>query len=40
MHATPQVAALAANNHQDFCAHVAQAHIQTMASGGQPPVYK
>jgi len=35
-----QVAALAANNHKDFCSHVGQANIQTMACGGQPPVYK
>ena len=34
------VAALAANNHKDFCAHMGQAHISTMASGGQPPMYK
>jgi hypothetical protein len=34
------VAALAANNHKDFCAHMGQAHIMTMASGGQPPMYK
>lgn len=34
------MAALAANNHRDFCAHVAQANLVTMASGGQPPAYK
>jgi hypothetical protein len=34
------VAALAANNHQDFCAHMGQAGINTMASGGQAPAYK
>lgn len=34
------VAALAANNHRDFCEHVAQAYLLTMASGGQGGVYK
>jgi hypothetical protein len=34
------LAALAANNHQDFCAHMGQAGINTMASGGQAPAYK
>lgn len=34
------VAAFAANQHKDFCAHMAQANIMTMASGGQPPMYR
>mmetsp|Transcript_32786 Transcript_32786/g.83214 ORF Transcript_32786/g.83214 Transcript_32786/m.83214 type:complete len:924 (-) Transcript_32786:319-3090(-) len=34
------LAALAANAHKDFTAHVAQAYIQTIASGGQQPTYK
>ncbi|GBF87867.1 beta-adaptin A [Raphidocelis subcapitata] len=34
------VSALAANAHNDFCAHVAQGNIHTMACGGQPPAYK
>lgn len=34
------VAALAANGHKDFGAHMGQANVSTMASGGQPPVYK
>jgi hypothetical protein len=34
------VAALAASGHKDFCAHMQQAHIMTMASGGQPPMYR
>jgi hypothetical protein len=34
------LAALAANGHKDFCTQMGQAHIATMASGGQPPMYK
>lgn len=34
------VTALAANNHRDFCSHMTQAYINTMASGGTPPTYK
>lgn len=34
------VAALGANNHKDFCAHVGQANVFTMACGGQAPMYK
>lgn len=34
------VAAMAANGHKDFCSHMGQANIYTMASGGQPPAYK
>jgi hypothetical protein len=34
------VAALAANGHKDFCSHMGQANISTMASGGQPPMYR
>lgn len=34
------VAALAQNNHKDFCAHMGQANILTMACGGAPPMYK
>lgn len=34
------VAAMAANGHKDFCAHMGQANVSTMASGGAPPVYK
>lgn len=34
------VAAMAANGHKDFCAHMGQANVSTMASGGQPPAYK
>ncbi|MEW5316344.1 MAG: hypothetical protein WDW38_007723 [Sanguina aurantia] len=34
------VSALASNNHKDFCAHMTQAYINTMASGGAPPNYK
>jgi len=34
------VAAMAANGHKDFCTHMSQANISTMASGGQAPLYK
>jgi hypothetical protein len=34
------VAALAANGHKDFCGHVGQANVYTMASGGAAPMYK
>lgn len=34
------VAALAANGHKDFCSHMGQANVSTMASGGQPPMYR
>lgn len=34
------VAALAQNSHKDFCAHVGQANVLTMACGGAPPMYK
>lgn len=34
------VSALASNNHKDFCSHMTQAYINTMASGGAPPNYK
>lgn len=34
------VAALGANSHKDFTTHMSQANIATMASGGQPPMYK
>ncbi len=31
---------MASNNHRDFTAHMGQASIMTMASGGSPPQYK
>jgi hypothetical protein len=34
------VAALAANGHKDFGSHMGQANVSTMASGGQPPMYR
>lgn len=34
------LAALAANGHKDFCLHMGQANVSTMASGGQPPMYR
>ncbi|KAF5833173.1 hypothetical protein DUNSADRAFT_10623 [Dunaliella salina] len=34
------VAALVANNHQDFAAHMQQAYIRNLASGGSHPSYK
>ena len=32
--------AMAANQHKDFSVHMMQAYIQTIANGGQPPLYK
>ncbi|KAF6256499.1 adaptin N terminal region-domain-containing protein [Scenedesmus sp. NREL 46B-D3] len=34
------VAALAANGHKDFCGHVGQANVYSMACGGAAPMYK
>eukprot|EP00195_Chlamydomonas_chlamydogama_P008244 CAMPEP_0202904088 /NCGR_PEP_ID=MMETSP1392-20130828/27835_1 /ASSEMBLY_ACC=CAM_ASM_000868 /TAXON_ID=225041 /ORGANISM="Chlamydomonas chlamydogama, Strain SAG 11-48b" /LENGTH=846 /DNA_ID=CAMNT_0049591569 /DNA_START=246 /DNA_END=2786 /DNA_ORIENTATION=+ len=34
------IAAMSANSHKDFCQHMTQAYIMTMASGGQPPTFK
>jgi len=34
------VAALPADGHRAFCAHMSRAHLHTMASGGAPPAYR
>lgn len=34
------VSAFPVNNHKDFTQHMTQAYIMTMASGGQPPLYR
>lgn len=34
------VDAMGANGHRDFTQHMAQAYIMTIASGGQPPMYR